>query len=77
MSASHSKIVVNHEGDLSSSQEPTIRLGFLLLEGELLLELGILDDLVQSRSNLRVHHLKVWKNSFPATNRANRPSPLR
>ena len=30
-------------------------------ETDLLLELGILDDLVQSRSNLRVQHLEIYK----------------
>ena len=30
-------------------------------EADLLLELGILDYLVQSRGNLRVKHLEVWK----------------
>ena len=62
MSASHSKVVVDHEGDLSSSQKPVLFLGFLFLETDLLLELGILNDLVQRRSNLRVHHFKCWKN---------------
>ena len=34
---------------------------FLLLETDLLLDVVILDDLVQCRSNLRVQHLEVWK----------------
>ena len=34
-------------------------LGFLLLEADL--ELGILEDLVQSRSNPRVQHLEIPK----------------
>ena len=42
MSASHSKVVVDHEGDLSSSKKPILLLGFLFLETDLLLELGIL-----------------------------------
>ena len=61
MSASHSKVVADHEGDLSSSQKPVLFLGFLFLKTDLLLEPGILNDLVQSRSNLRVQHLKNWK----------------
>ena len=61
MSTTHSKVVEDHEGDLSSSWKPVLLLGFLFLEADLLLELGILDDLVQSRSNLRVQHLEVWK----------------
>ena len=60
VSTSHSTVVVDHEGDLSSSKKPVLFLGFLLLETDLL-QLGILDDLVQSRSNLRVQHLEVWK----------------
>ena len=61
MSASRSKLVVDHEGHLSSSWKPVLFLGFLFLEADLLLELGILHDLVQSRGNLRVQHLEVWK----------------
>ena len=53
MRVSHSKVVANNEGDLSPSQEPILFLGLLVLEADLF-ELGILDDLVQSRSNLRV-----------------------
>ena len=64
MSAGHSRVVVDHEGDLSSFWKPVLFLGFVLLEADLLLELGILDDLLQSRSNLRVQRLEVWK-SFP------------
>ena len=64
MSANHSKVFVDHEGDLSSSQKPVLFLGFLLLKTDLLLELGILDDLVQSRGNLRVQRLKFLENSF-------------
>ena len=57
-------------------------LGFLLLEADLLLELGILDDLVQRRSNLRVQHLEIWKSHFQklivriSTRPMNHPSPL-
>ena len=54
MSTSHSKVVVDHEGDLSASQKSVLFLGFLFLETDLLLEVGILDDLVQSRSDSRV-----------------------
>ena len=61
MSTSHSKVVVDRKSDLSSSWKPVRFLGFLFLETDLL-ELGILIDLVQSRSNLRVQHLEIWKN---------------
>ena len=61
MSASHSKIVVDHKGDLYPSKEPNLLLDFLLLKTDLLLELGIQDDVVQCRSNLPVQHFKVWK----------------
>ena len=40
--------------------DPLLRL--LLLEIDFLLELGILDDLVQSRGNLRVQHLRSSEN---------------
>ena len=39
MSDNHSKVVVDHESDLSSSQKPVLFLCFLL-EADLLLELG-------------------------------------
>ena len=58
MSSSDPEVVADHEGDLSSSTKPVLFLGFLLLET---LEVGILDDLVQSRRNLRVQHLKNWR----------------
>ena len=61
MSTSDSKVVVDHEGDLSTSYKPIVLLEFLLLETDLLLELGILDDLVQRRGNFRAQHLEVWK----------------
>ena len=40
----------------------------MFLETDLVLDLGLLDDLVQNRSNLRVQHLIVWK-LFPPTDR--------
>ena len=45
-------------------REPVLLLGILLLEADLLLELGILDDLVQSRSIVRVQHFQNRENSF-------------
>ena len=64
MSASHSKAVADHEGDLSSSWKPVLLLGFVLLVTDFLLEVGVLDDLVQCRSNIRVQLLKRLDNSF-------------
>ena len=61
MSTSNSKVVVDYEGDLCSSLKPILFLGFLLPDADFLLELGTLDDLLQSRSNIRVQHLEVWK----------------
>ena len=76
MSASQSKVVVDHEGDLSSSQKLVNFLGFLFLETDLL-EVGILDDLVQSRSNRRVKHFKIWKRiAMIAIPLMNQPSLL-
>ena len=49
MSATNSKVVVDHECGLSSSKETVLFLGLLLLEIDLLLELRILDDLVQKQ----------------------------
>ena len=52
MSTSDSKVVVDHVSDLSSSKK-------LFLQSDLLLEVWILDDLVQSRSHSRIKHLKI------------------
>ena len=41
------KVVVDHEGDLSSTKETILFLGVLFLQNELFLEAGILDDFVQ------------------------------
>ena len=38
----------------SPSQKPVLFLGFLFFETDLLLEVRNLDDLVQSRGNLRI-----------------------
>ena len=38
---------------------------FLLLEADLLFEVGIPGDIVQSRGSLRVQHLKVSGKFFP------------
>ena len=56
MSTSDSEVVVDHVSDLSSSKKP---IRFLFLQTDLLFEVGILDDLVQSRSNLRVQQFKI------------------
>ena len=61
MSASDPEVLVDQVSDLSSAKETILFWGFLFIETDLLLELRILDDLVQSRSNLRVQHLEVWK----------------
>ena len=59
MSTSDSKAVVDHVSDLSSAKEPILFLSFLFLETDLLLEVGILNDLAQSRSNPCVQHFKI------------------
>ena len=46
VSTSNSKVVVDHASDLSSSKKPILFLSFLYVRTDLLLELGILDDLV-------------------------------
>ena len=66
MSTSHSKVVVDHESDLSSSQKPVLFLGFLFLETDLLLEVGVLSDLIQSRGDLRVRHFKIRPSTRPS-----------
>ena len=59
MSANHSEVVGKH--GRRSSKKPVLFLRVLLLETVVLLELGILSDLVKNRSDLRVQHLEVWK----------------
>ena len=59
MSTSDTKVVIDHESDVSSSLKPVLLLGFLFLETDLLLEVGILDDPVQSRSDFRVQHFEI------------------
>ena len=54
MSASHSKEVVYHEGDFGLSAPGA----------DLVLEVGILDDLIQSRRNPRIQHLKIRDKSI-------------
>ena len=48
MSTSDSKVVVDHVSDLSSVKERILFLSFLFLQTDIFLEVGILDDLVQS-----------------------------
>ena len=64
MSASNLGVVVDHVSDLSSAMETIFFLSFLFLETDLFLEVGILDDLVQSRRYPRVRHLKVREMSI-------------
>ena len=63
MSASHSKVVVDHEGDLSSSQEPILFLGFLLLQADLLFELVFRAEAIFASS------ISNFGKFFPQTDR--------
>ena len=65
MSASHSKVVVDHEGDLSSSLKPVLFLGFLLLDADLLLELMILFR----AEAIFASSISKFGKSFPQTDR--------
>ena len=51
MSASKPQVVVDHVSDLSSAKEPLLFLSSLFLQTDLFLDVGIQDDLVQSRRN--------------------------
>ena len=64
MGTSDLEVVVDHVSDLSSANGPIIFLSFLFLQTDLFLEEGILDDLVQSRRNPRIQHLKVQEMSL-------------
>ena len=65
MSSSDSKVVVDYVSDPSSAKESILFLSFLFLQTDLSLEVGILDDLVQSRRNPRIQHLKIREMSLP------------
>ena len=64
MSASHSRVVADYEGDLSSSLKPVLFLDFMFLETDLLLEVRILDDHVQSRKQSSHPASQNLENSF-------------
>ena len=77
------KVVVDHASDLSSTKKLVLFLSFLFLQIDLFLEVGILDDLVQSRRNPRIQHLKVPEmeynpelSAMMSSRPPNRPSPL-
>ena len=59
MGTSDSEVVVDHVSDLSSAKEPIFFLSSPFLQTDIFLEAGILNDLVQSRRNPRVQHLKI------------------
>ena len=65
MSASNTEVVVDHVSDLSAAKEPILFLSFLFLQTDLFLEVGILDDLVQSGRNPRIQHVKIREMSIP------------
>ena len=64
MSTNNSKVVVDHVSDLSSAKQTVLCLSFLFLQTDFFLEVGILDDLDQSRRNARVQHLKIREMSI-------------
>ena len=57
--SSDQEVLVDQVSDLSSSEKAIFFLSFLFLQTDHLLEEGILDDLVQSRNNLRVEYCKI------------------
>ena len=65
VSTSDSKVDEDHGSDLSSAKEPIFFLSFLFLQTDPFLEVGILDDLIQSRCNSRVRHLKKSGIEYP------------
>ena len=76
-----SKVVVDHVSDLSFEKEPIVFLSFLFLQTDIFFLIGILNDLVQRRSNSRVQHFEIreistliWSRWLKFIN-WNRPSP--
>ena len=71
MSAIHSRVVEDHEGDLSSSWEPTLLLGFLFLETDLLLELGYSGWSCSEQKQSSPSSISKFEKFFPETDREN------
>ena len=68
MSTSHSEVVIDHEGDLSPSQEPVLFLGFLFLEANLLLNWGFWMILFRAEA-IFASSISKFGKFFPITDR--------
>ena len=68
MSASDSKVVVDHESDLLSSLNPVLFLGFLLLEADLLLKWELWMILFKAEAIL-ASSISRFGKSLPAIDR--------
>ena len=65
MSTSDSKVVLDHESDLSSTKKPILFLSFLFLQTDFFLEVGILDDPVRPDSQkLRTQYPYIERDDF-------------
>ena len=62
MSVSNPEFVSSHASDLYSAEGSIFFLSFLFLQTDLFLEVGVLDDVVHSRRNPRIQHLKNSEN---------------
>ena len=65
MCSSHSEVFVDHTSNLSSTEKSVLHLRLLLLQTDSLLEERVRDDLLQSRRDLRIEHLKI-RESMPS-----------
>ena len=71
MSSSDPELFVYQVGNLSSSKETVLFVGFLFLQTDSPFELGIMNDFVQCRSNPRIKNFKI--RHWNITNRWRRP----
>ena len=81
MRTSYPDVFVDHERNLSSTEKSVFHLGLWLLRTDILLEVGVHDDLFQVGRNLRIKHPKIRERRLQLTATSQdrpliRPSPL-
>ena len=59
MGSSDPELIVGPVGNLSTAKETVLFLGLLFLQTDFPFELGIMDDFVRRRSNLRIEYFKI------------------
>ena len=59
MGSSDPELIVDQVGNLSTSKETVLFLSLLFLQTDSPIELGILDELIQCRSDPRIKYFKI------------------